>query len=356
MIASHQGVKLIVAGAATVVISDARAALAAMPADSLDAALTDPPYELGFMGRAWDSSGVAFSVEFWCGVLRVLKPGAHLLAFGHSRTYHRMTCAIEDAGFEIRDSLDWIYGSGFPKSKTEASGMPPGQGTALKPGKEPIVLARKPLIGTLAENIARYGTGGLWIDACRLPVSPDDKQGAWGDGRRAGGFVDTGAEIGSTRPNGKRHEAGRWPANVLLDEEAAAELDAQSGASRFFYVAKPGRKERDAGCDHLPEKSGGEATDREEGSAGTQNPRAGAGRNGGARNYHPTVKPVTLMRYLLKLITPPGGVVLDPFTGSGTTGVAALLEQRRFIGTELTDEYAAIIDARLEHAAKGTPT
>lgn len=349
MIASHQGVKLIVAGCATVVISDARAALAAMPADSLDAALTDPPYELGFMGKAWDSSGVAFNVEFWRGVLRVLKPGAHLLAFGHSRTYHRMTCAIEDAGFEIRDSLDWIYGSGFPKSKTEASGMPPGQGTALKPGKEPIVMARKPLIGTLAENIARYGTGGLWIDACRLPTTDDRSRHSSGaKGVNALGHSDT--------YDSESHPLGRWPANVLLDEEAAAELDAQSGAARFFYVAKPGRKERDAGCDHLPAKSRGEATGRKEGSAGMLNPRAGAGGRGGARNYHPTVKPVTLMRYLLKLITPPGGVVLDPFTGSGTTGVAALLEQRRFIGTELTDEYAAIIDARLEHAAKGTPT
>lgn len=342
---------------------DARDLIARLPNDFLDSCVTDGPYELGFMGKAWDSTGIVFDVSFWREVLRVLKPGAHLLSFGGTRTWHRMVCAVEDAGFEIRDSLHWFYGSGFPKSKTAASGMPDGQGTALKPGHEPIVMARKPLIGTLAENIAKYGTGGIQIDACRLATTDDPV---------------------------KAH--GRWPANVLLDECAAAELDEQSGecgsslkrdyadqksrgassvyaannttrtvttyadsggASRFFYVAKPSRKERDLGCEHLMPKSGGEATDREEGSAGVRNPRAGAGRNGNVRNYHPTVKPVRLLRYLVRLVTPRGGTVFDPFVGSGTTGVAAVCEGAEFLGSEMTAEYGPIISGRLTAALDG---
>lgn len=355
--------------------------------NSVDAVLTDPPYELGFMGKRWDASGIAFSVFLWRAVLEVMKPGAFLLAFGGTRTSHRMVCAIEDAGFEIRDSIEWLYGTGFPKSLN----LGEGRGTALKPAHEPICLAMKPLEGTFAANLAAHGTGALNIDETRIAIS--DKGGRWGDGRRAGGFVDTGAGKGDGVPNGKRHAAGRWPANVILDEDTAAKLDAQTahlksggkigkdtaaaaaargavvamrphdaprgewvphgdsgGASRFFYVAKPGRKERDAGCDALPVRTGGEMTERTEGSDGLNSPRAGAGRTGGARNFHPTVKPVELLRYLVKLITPPGGLVLDPFAGSGSTGVAALAEGREFLGVELTPEYAAIAKARLEHA------
>lgn len=401
-------------------------------ANAVDAVLTDPPYELGFMGKRWDASGIAFSVEFWRGVLEVLKPGGHLLAFGGTRTYHRMTCAIEDAGFEIRDSLHWFYGTGFPKSLdvskafdaaagatreiirvkgTKAAGLGDGGyttripdvetapstdlakqwagwGTALKPGHEPIVLARKPLAGTVAANVLAHGTGALNIDACRIGTSKRVPGSVSRNGQWFGANGETGNESGHD-PN-----VGRWPANVLLDEDAAAELDAQTGdlkaggaigahtaaaaitdgrtvysnhnaprgewkphgdsggASRFFYVAKPGRSERDLGCEHLAPKSAGEMTDREDGSDGLNSPRAGAGRTGGARNHHPTVKPVTLLRYLARLITPPGGLILDPFTGSGSTGVAALAEGFEFLGVELTPEYAEIAKARLEHALK----
>lgn len=346
-----------------------------------DSVVTDPPYELGFMGKRWDASGIAFSVDLWREVLRVLKPGGHLLAFGGTRTYHRMTCAIEDAGFEVRDSLHWIYGTGFPKSVN----LGEGRGSALKPGHEPVVLARKPLEGTLETNVEKWGTGGLNIDGCRI----GDGVVGWGGGR---GVSDAGTWNGATcgLQSGKARPAvGRWPANVLFDEDAAAELDKQSGtlksgawsgkrraakfkntygefhgtsegetprgpseggASRFFYVAKPSRSERDRGCEHLPPRTGGEATDREDDSAGVNNPRAGAGRTGGARNFHPTVKPVQLMRYLVRLVTPVGGTVLDPFTGSGTTGIAARLEQRGFVGIEREPSYFDIAQARINHA------
>lgn len=358
--------------------------LARFNANRFDACVTDPPYELGFMGKTWDGSGIAFSVAFWREVLRVLKPGAHLVAFGGTRTYHRMVCAIEDAGFEVRDSLHWFYGTGFPKSLNVGD----GRGTALKPGHEPIVLARKPLAGTVAGNLATWGTGALNIDACRLETADDLGNGLSRESPTRPGF-----EGGFRSVPIRGHAGGRWPANVLLDEGAAAELDEQSGqrgaaapvrgteaspashgvvtnararvpgvfhgdsggASRFFYVAKPGRAERDLGCEHLVPKSGGEATDREDGSAGTQNPRAGAGRNGGARNFHPTVKPVELMRYLVRLVTPPSGAVVDPFAGSGTTGMAALLEGRPFIGVEREAEYVEIARARLG-AARPSPS
>lgn len=363
---------------ASLIHGDAVEALRVFGADRFDSVVTDPPYELGFMGKAWDGTSIAFSVEFWRETLRVLKPGAHLLAFGGTRTYHRMTCAIEDAGFEVRDSLHWFYGTGFPKSLN----LGRGQGTALKPGHEPIVLARKPPRGPIARNVADYGTGALNIDACRIATADADVMRVRHNNARSNS-ESKGADLAhDTRPS----KAGRWPANVLLDEQTAAELDEQTaglksggrltgaepgtrdgqvafgklgarpawepygdagGASRFFYIAKPSRKERDLGCDHLPAKSGGEATDREDGSAGTRNPRAGAGRNGGARNFHPTVKPVELMRYLVRLITPPAGTVLDPFTGSGTTGMAALLEQRAFVGIEREAEYLPIATARI---------
>lgn len=359
--------------------ADCLRALAVFPENRFDSCVTDPPYELGFMGKKWDASGIAFSVDLWRAVLRVLKPGAHLLAFGGTRTAHRMACAIEDAGFEIRDDLHWFYGTGFPKSKTAASGMPEGQGTALKPAHEPVYLARKPLVGTLEKNIAAFGTGGLQIDACRIDTEVR-VNGPTGSRENSPGW-------GMASANDAKEVAGRWPANVLLDEHAAAELDAQSGetksttgqknakrsnsvatgkpnqddrvvghsdsggASRFFYVAKPSRKERDAGCDHIPARSGGEATDREDESAGVQNPRAGAGRTGGARNFHPTVKPVELMRYLVRLVTPVDGTVLDPFCGSGTTGIAARLEARGFLGIEREADYFTIAEARIRGAA-----
>lgn len=355
---------------------DCVAALRKFADNRFDSCVTDPPYELGFMGKKWDGTGIAYSVELWREVLRTLKPGAHLLAFGGTRTYHRMTCAIEDAGFEVRDSLHWFYGTGFPKSLN----LGDGKGTALKPAHEPIVLARKPLTGTVAVNLAAHGTGALNIDACRIPGSVPEftKRGepgvnAYGDG------------LSGSNRTGETSERGRWPANVLLDPDAAAELDAQTqnlkvggtlkggegrnraivspldlgpraawepygdsgGASRFFYVAKPGRSERDQGCESLTPKTGGEATHRVDESIGVDNPRAGAGRTGGARNFHPTVKPVDLVRYLVRLVTPKGGTVVDPFTGSGTTGMAARQEEVSFVGIEREREYFEIARLRI---------
>lgn len=359
--------------------------LSALGDNSVDAIVTDPPYSLGFMGKAWDKTGIAFSVGLWRAALRVLKPGGHLLSFGGTRTYHRLTCAIEDAGFEIRDSLLWLYGTGFPKSLNIGDGI----GTALKPAYEPIVLARKPLDGTVAANVLKWGTGGLNIDGGRIDGTPRTTHA---DGNHKG----QGTAIGAVALEPGHISAGaqgRWPANVMLDEEAAAQLDEQSGerkvsgaarngkpataartggvtdyamrvgngalhadsggASRFFYVAKASRKEREAGCEALPLKSAGETTDREDGSAGLNSPRAGAGRTSGARNHHPTVKPVQLMRYLVKLVTPPNGLVLDPFAGSGSTGIACVKEGKRFIGIELEPDYIDIAQARIAHAIGG---
>jgi DNA modification methylase len=325
--------------------------LPTLPDNSVDSIVTDPPYELNFMGRKWDNSGIAYSVELWKECLRVLKPGGHLLSFGGTRTWHRVAVAIEDAGFDVRDSIAWIYASGFPKShnlKDEWQGW----GTALKPAFEPVIAARKPLIGTVAANVLEHGTGALNIDGSRI--------GTEGGSERQG-KANLPSESGWANMYGHRPvkiNAGRWPANVILDEYSAGELDKQSGtssskvtamkaglvegigsrnlspkatayesvrghsdsggASRFFYVAKASKRDRNEGL---------------EGS-----------------NFHPTVKPTNLMRYLVKLVTPPGGTVLDPFTGSGSTGKAAILEGFDFIGIEMTEEYLPIIDARLKHA------
>jgi DNA modification methylase len=306
----------------------------ALDANSVDTIITDPPYGLSFMGKAWDH-GVP-GVEFWREALRVAKPGAMLLAFGGSRTYHRLTCAIEDAGWEVRDCVMWLYGSGFPKSwnlaRTHEGREWRGYGTALKPGHEPILLAMKPTDGTFAANAAKYGVAGLNIDGARVGTEERTNVGSStgsvgagrerainlvdrGDGRTPDGrdlqtALDRQARYAANRP--ETHVTGRWPANVILDEEAAAEV---GEPSRFFYTAKASRKERGEG------------------------------------NIHPTVKPLALMRYLAKLTkTPTGGVVLDPFMGSGTTGIAALREGRAFIGIELNPEYYAIAARRIAEA------
>jgi DNA modification methylase len=487
---------------------------------SIDAIVTDPPYELGFMGKKWDSSGIAYNVELWRECLRVLKPGGHLLSFGGTRTWHRIAVAIEDAGFEVRDSIAWMYGSGFPKSldiskaidkeagdnaesglvaeyllkhntfstvsefreylnkhvvganhsggsaqgwttvstdgqvkprvptieqrkllkfddlnaqvwRHGRKGQPgeawaerevigqqtqgklavaPGQdndrsqvelditspatpeaqqwegwGTALKPAFEPVIVARKPLIGTVAANVLEHGTGGLNIDGSRI--------GTDGEALREGIVTALPNDLGSTMTAGKeknelKRSSGRWPSNVILDEYTAGLLDEQSGvskspsgiitqgapetgiygngaglrkeatrfqghgdkggASRFFYVAKASKRDRNEGLDELdPQRH----SDREkDDGVGGDNPRNRT--NQARQNFHPTVKPTALMRYLVKLVTPPGGVVLDPFTGSGSTGKAAILEGFDFIGIELTDEYLPIIEGRLKHAEK----
>jgi site-specific DNA-methyltransferase (adenine-specific) len=433
--------------------------------NSVDSIVTDPPYELGFMGKKWDSSGIAYSVELWRQCLRVLKPGGHLLSFGGTRTWHRVAVGIEDAGFEVRDSIAWMYGSGFPKSldvskaidkaagvereviglkpdwvrfrsaeierfkngepslmnqrnrelapefyKTEASAgfnnpdkgaeitapetpeakQWEGWGTALKPAFEPIVVARKPLIGTVAENVLTHGTGGLNIDGSRIGIQEGEKF--------SGGVATTHSEdwgqLCHSNPEWvakekerlketirKTETLGRWPANLILDEYSAGLLDEQSGisvsksggtsgthpspmdwgkenseiprggfddkggASRFFYCAKASKGDRNEGLDGLETK-------QTVGGGGLGNPVSGAygSEKAPGKNFHPTVKPTELMRYLVKLVTPPGGTVLDPFTGSGSTGKAAILEGFRFIGCELTEDYIPIIEGRLKHA------
>ena len=520
--------------------------LAQLEEASIDAIVTDPPYEIGFMGRTWDNAGIAYSIELWQQALRVLKPGGHLLAFGATRTYHRMAVAIEDAGFEIRDSIHWIYGSGFPKSlnvskaidkaagadreviatrsgvtkgtggrynwhtdedstgatvisdtipATEDAERWDGWGTALKPAHEPIVMARKPLEGTVIANVLEHGTGAINVDGCRVGTSGggthctnrDDEGNCRGHdnaGRSTSGetvharasvvkpqvrpTTDAGGSSWSKGEHVPFHYPpggdGRWPANIILshapgcvprgtrkvasnkpvswqrDAETAAErrvptsyafrsadsgelrnaygdpdgtetiedwqcdpscpiagIDRQSGitkdgtatnrnrpedgsvydassyhirtpkgpdvtyggsggASRFFtqanyapedwpfvYQAKPSRKERNAGLDGMPEKRPDERTTT---GMGTFEQKGVAKQS----NYHPTVKPVALMRHLIRLVTPPGGTVLDPFTGSGTTLVAAVLEGFNTIGIELEDDYLPLIEARVAWA------
>lgn len=406
--------------------------------ESIDAIVTDPPAGISFMGKSWD--GDKGGRDQWIAWLRdvmrtamgLLKPGGHALVWALPRTSHWTATAIEDAGFEIRDVVVHLFGTGFPKSldiskaidaalgsdrpvigkhpqparsnnavaigagwqdapDITGPGSPDaarfaGYGTALKPASEHWILARKPLAGTVAANAIAYGTGGLRIDDCRIGTSKDvpasaprDRVGQIAKGDERGRMMDT---------DGFNPNVGRFPANVTLDEGSAALLDEMSGsltsgrlgpghgsgnsfgvgngdkkpapisqeyggdtggASRFFYVAKATRSEKDAGLDHLPLRTGGDATDREEGSAALNSPRTGAGRLGGVRNHHPTVKSIALMRWLCRLITPPGGIVLDLFAGSGTTGLAALAEGLRFVGVEREAEFVDVAAGRLAH-------
>ena len=371
--------------------------LKTLPDCSVDSIVTDPPYELGFMGKSWDNSGIAYNVELWTECLRVLKPGGHLLSFGGSRTYHRMACAIEDAGFEIRDQIMWLYGSGFPKSKNVAlaidkgeghpnrgkaiptaskyqagdvnetnkltsNPVPPyeaksevaqqwqGWGTALKPAHEPIVVARKPLIGTVANNVLTYGTGALNIDGSRVGTTvetwPATRNYSSKEMSRPGSTLADDAETQSTG----EAPAGRWPANVIHDgsDEVLAGFPITTSGNRSAGVRK-GMGYHGANGDGGPEIIG------DEGSAARFFYCAKASkseRNAGLEegNTHPTVKPLALMRYLIKLVTPPNGVVLDPFLGSGTTAVAAILEGFEWVGCEMTEDYWPIIEARTEWA------
>jgi len=350
----------------TVTIGDCLDTLRGMPDASVDAVVTDPPYGLGrepdprevlaawldgeayqpggrgFMGKAWDA--FVPSPVVWSECHRVLKPGGHLLAFAGSRTYDWIALGVRLAGFEVRDQLMWIYGSGFPKSHN-LKGEHEGWGTALKPAHEPIVMARKPLVGTVAHNVTTHGTGAINVDGCRVGSEPISQHGRTGDRY---GFA-------SPEPAG-RAWVGRWPANVLHDgspevvagfqvtgpsksgrrgERAGTVTnfggsdgvrghdDTGGSAARFFYSAKASRAERERGLTHT---------------------------KGERRNIHPTVKNVAVMRWLVRLVTPPAGVVLDPFTGSGTTGIACALEGFDFVGCELSPEYAEIARARIAHA------
>ena len=329
-------------------LGDCRDVLALIPANSIDSICTDPPYELGFMGKGWDATGIAFDSTAWRECLRVLKPGGHLLAFGGTRSYHKMACAIEDAGFEIRDSLMWLYGTGFPKSLNIGD----GRGSALKPAYEPIILARKPLNGTLRQNVERWGTGVLNIDACRVKYRDEADRASAHPGRctskRRGIAAVPDAGSNSERIEFAYEQKGRWPANVLLDEVVAGELDAQTdiGVSRFFYVAKASRAEREAGCESLAtiRRTDGRVEEHDTPHLRTTQ----------RRNFHPCVKPIALMRHLCRLVTPPNGVVLDPFAGSGTTGCAAMLENLRFVGIEQNAEYAHIAKVRIGYWASPT--
>lgn len=318
-----------------------------MADNSVDSIVTDPPYELGFMGKKWDSTGIAYSVEMWQECLRVLKPGGHVLAFSGSRTYHRMTCAIEDAGFEVRDQIMWIYGSGFPKSHN-LTGDWQGWGTALKPAHEPICVARKPLIGTVAANVLAHGTGAMNIDGCRVeapdgvPVfsnKGDESVTCYGNGLH--GSARTG-EVDTTK--------GRWPANLIHDGSEEVLAGFPDGAP-----AKVGRTAKRGGSNWhgrdglvTPDLIGTWPTDNGVSAARFFYCAKASKADRSEGNIHPTVKPIDLMRYLCRLVTQPGGIVLDPFTGSGSTGKAAMLEGFNFVGCEMNEEYVATAKARIE--------
>ena len=390
-----------------------------MESNSVDSVVTDPPYELGFMNKKWDSTGVAFCKKTWAEVLRVLKPGGHLLSFSGSRTYHRMACAIEDAGFEIRDQILWVYGSGFPKSLnigkavdnllgnerevigidkdadrfkkykeqdgcnrnifndeiTKGNSKHEGWGTALKPAHEPICMARKPLAeNTVAENVMAWGTGGINIDGCRVgddlmkwqprgesvnyaKTTFEDRTGEKKIGRFPANFIHDGSEevlgiFPDTNPSkaGIRKPNRKQSTNAFGDFNAQSELiagheDNGGSASRFFYCAKASKNDRDEGLDGFEDK---EIHRFGQGLGEGIDPDAPAIN----KNNHPTVKPNDLMRYLCRLVTPTGGIILDPFMGSGSTGKAAALEGFDFIGIDLDENYCKISEARINEAIK----
>ncbi len=374
-----------------------------LPSNHYDTLITDPPYGLKFMGKDWDR-GIP-GVAFWKKFLVACKPGAFALVFGGTRTFHRLTCAMEDAGWEIRDCMSWIYGSGFPKShniskaidkakgaerevvrqkirgdveKAKSSGVTMaaadanknnkaifgygtenitapatdlakqwnGYGTALKPAWEPIIVAMKPLDGTFAQNAEKWGVGGLWIDGGRIGYqSEDDKNSATPQGKCTN---KVGALAGKTQHNGNRtkferpEQKGRWPANLLFDEEAAELLDEQSGgASRFFYCAKASRSERNEGLEGMEEQITDDGREKKIDNAYLRGKTL-------RQNNHPTVKPLKLMEYLCRLTMPPqGGVVLDPFGGSGTTALACKNVGRDCTIVEKDPAYCEIIKARV---------
>ena len=451
---------------------DCREVLRKLEENSIDSVVTDPPYDLKFMGKEWDATGIAFQPEMWQEVLRVLKPGGHLIAMGGTRTHHRLWCAVEDAGFEIRDTLMWLYGQGFPKSldvskaidkaggasalhtkarqsmaqniryKREQAGLSrkqlasmfpqygyvtenwerldagfripsldayeklvrkigvnpqwrkqvrsedlrlkqvgvkkdrrgdntiyslahsgnkyeastniahqwEGWGTALKPAWEPILLARKPLSGTVAATVQEHGTGALNIDGCRIGEGKGGVRGGEASAQRR--YTEKGSTNFAVKPGPRGGgAAGRWPANVLLDEEAAALLDAQTGTLKSGKDCTR-RKEGYWGAGDSKHGGLGKAGDEQ----GTYGDAGGASRffycakasrkERGEGNNHPTVKPLALMRWLVRLITPPGGKVLDPFIGSGTTALAAKEEGFRCIGIDIGDEYLKIAKRR----------
>lgn len=429
-----------------IIHGDSLVELAKLADNSVDSIITDPPYELSFMAKTWDGTGIAYNIKLWQECLRVLKHGGHLAAFGGTRTHHRMVCAIEDAGFEIRDEIAWIYGSGFPKSlnigkaidktegnerevvggyihsgsrqsgimgkdlgqiwheNTKGNSKYEGYGTALKPAIEPICIARKPLSEpTVAKNVLKWGTGGINIDGCRVKMEQNDRE-AYIDKQntfRNKEHADAIYGVSSYKmpfPEGivdikiNNSTLGRFPANVILDDSDCVEEEfakyGQSSSSSyrppdaggtgntltfkhdtgehrghndtgtvsryfkhceadapFFYSAKASQKERNMGCEELELKLkiGYSYTDE------PNDPANGMFKDRDTKsfNHHPTVKPLSLMKYLITMFTPPQGIVLDPFAGSGSTLVAAKQLGFDFIGIELTAEYIPIINARL---------
>ena len=402
-------VEAVLAGEAnwTVAFADALDLLSQMPECSVNAVVVDPPYELAFMGKSWDSMGLSFRVETWQAVLRVLKPGGHLLSFGGTRTWHRIACAIEDAGFEIRDEIMWMHGSGFPKSRDVSKAIDKvagatdevqtwqGWGTALKPAHEPIIVARKPLVGTVAGNVLAYGVGGLNIDATRVSSydgsSTARKEmggngsdlGRWpanvilthhedcettgtkkikgdnrgkGSGRRKSGFVNVGAENGDGEHNGPVYGDGQvevWNCHPdcpvrLLDEQTGT---LKSGSRRQGAYTSQGTNAYGEWAENerapLAGSKGGAS--RFFYCAKVSKKERNAGLPDGLVNNHPTVKPIELMRYLCRLVTSPSGVVLDFCAGSGSTGCAVVLEGFRFVGVEQDVNYIKIARARIAH-------
>ena len=307
-----------------IIQGDALHELKFLPKNSVHAIVTDPPYELGLMGKSWDSTGIAYNVDLWKQCLRILKPGGHLLSFGGPRTYHRVACAVEDAGFEIRDSIYWVYGSGFPKSMDIGKKLEQweGWGTTLKPAHEPIILARKPLAEkTIIKNVLEWGTGGINIDACRVPIKSNPTEGRFpanlihdGSDEVLREFAKAGT---STSMKESRIKTTGTDFGLMNDDSweppgcVIQGYGDEGTPARFFYQAKASKKERGEG------------------------------------NTHPTVKPIKLMEYLVKLVTPPGGTVLDPFAGSGTTLLAAQNLGFTYIGVELDPQYISIAKKRL---------
>ena len=331
----------------TLLHGDCLDVLRTLPSASVDAVVTDPPYGLSFMGKRWDYD--VPSVEVWQECLRVLKPGGHLLAFAGTRTQHRMAVRIEDAGFEIRDMIAWVYGSGFPKSKN-LDGEWQGWGTALKPALEPITVARKLLDGTVAANVLEHGTGALNVDGCRVGRDTDDVSGWSQTGSKAS--ENRSMSGGNYARDAKPDAEGRWPANLIHDgsEEVVGLFPSPHGAGSARSGSSNPRAVNYNGSVPIAPigNTGNMHRFGDSGSAARFFYCAKANkRDRGDDNNHPTVKPNDLMRYLCRLVTPPGGVVLDPFMGSGSTGKAAVAEGFRFIGIEREAEYLEIARRRI---------
>lgn len=408
--------------------------------NTIDSIVTDPPYELNFMGKGWDNSGIAFQSDTWKKCYEVLKPGGYLLAFGGSRTFHRIACAIEDAGFEIRDTIMWLYGSGFPKSlniglaldkkngiesidtgisspnarpncdKTntlyesgtvgkeftikKATNEWAGWGTQLKPSFEPIIVARKPVKGTIIDNVIEYGVGGINIDECRVAFIENENTLRPTGNKQYFGLSPNVNIIGGSK-------MGRFPANTILtydetdfDEVCGGFPDTKTGwtnnditktkenivvdfknkvgftgnhyndsgsASRYFYCAKASKKDRDEGCIELEDGLLRRMRPDKDDSNPTGLNKEGRFAPVVRKNTHPTVKPTELMQYLVRLVSPNGATILDPFSGSGSTGKAVMYENKernknyKYIGIELTEEYLPIAKARIEYVCNLKP-